>query len=524
MTSTDELPPGFNEEPAAQYQPPAPQPATKSKIDLQSAKRSAKQHDTPLDRLPPHDIQMEMGVLGCQLLDPATVPIVLDKFHHLSIHHYDLRHQTIQDAIFALFRDDQPIELITVQQRLKDNQLLDQIGGIPYLNTLQDAVPSAANLSYYLEVVLKKSTARRLIQTCTLTVGKAYEQDIDDLLLNLESDLSRFKSKSNEGLPDIIDGNQFATSEITEPVVLIEGMLHKGSKLVFGGSSKSHKTWCLLDLALSVSMGADWMGRHTKIGKVLYVNFEIQDFAWQHRINKVAEAKNQAPAPGMFNLWNLRGHSANYKVLIPKIIAKSKKDDYSLIVLDPIYKLYGETDENSAGDVADLLNSVERLASETKAAIAFGAHFAKGNASGKEAIDRISGSGVFARDPDSILVFTKHEEDDAFTVEPILRNFPPVTPFAVRWDFPLMQPDATLDPSKLKSAPGRKQTVQESSILTLLPPDGFTRKEWLEISLENGVSERTFDRLKKHLHSEGKIILSAVSGKYLPVSPKNTHS
>jgi predicted transcriptional regulator len=107
---------------------------------------------------------------------------------------------------------------------------------------------------------------------------------------------------------------------------------------------------------------------------------------------------------------------------------------------------------------------LEDLANQTGAAIAFAAHFAKGNASGKNAIDRISGSGVFARDPDSILVFTEHESENAFTIEPILRNFPYHPPFVTRWNFPLMIVDNNLDATKLKQ-PGKKK---EYNILELL--------------------------------------------------------
>jgi len=86
------------------------------------------------------------------------------------------------------------------------------------------------------------------------------------------------------------------------------------------------------------------------------------------------------------------------------------------------YKLLGAADENSATDITALLNMVESLAMHTGAAIALAGHFAKGNASGKEAIDRISGSGVFARDHDSLVVFTKHEQEGAFVMDLVLRN------------------------------------------------------------------------------------------------------
>ena len=105
------------------------------------------------------------------------------------------------------------------------------------------------------------------------------------------------------------------------------------------------------------------------------------------------------------------------------------------------------------------------LSVETEAAVVFGAHFAKGNASSKESIDRMSGSGVMARDPDSILIMTKHAEENSFTIDPTLRNFPQLEPFVVRREHPLMVRDATLDPANLKkSKAGKPPTFSPEQI------------------------------------------------------------
>jgi len=125
-------------------------------------------------------------------------------------------------------------------------------------------------------------------------------------------------------------------------------------------------------------------------------------------------------------------------------------------VPDPIYKTLQGRDENAAGDVGQVCNEIEAVAVQTGAAVAFGAHFAKGNAAAKQAIDRISGSGVFARDPDTIITATPHEEEDCFTVDMILRNFPPPGGFAIRWRYPRMVRDASLDPENLRK-PGKKK-------------------------------------------------------------------
>jgi hypothetical protein len=182
-----------------------------------------------------------------------------------------------------------------------------------------------------------------------------------------------------------------------------------------------------------------------------------------------------------------------------------KDGGYALIVLDPIYKCYGDVDENSAGAVAGLMNALESLAVETGAAVAFGAHYSKGNQAGRESIDRISGSGVFARDPDTILNFTRHEEQDAFTVELTLRNSPPVAPFVVRWLYPLMRRADDLDPAKLRKPSGRTPQHTGDDILKLLTGDGLTATKWEKAAEKRGISRRTFYRLKNTLEDSGRI-------------------
>jgi hypothetical protein len=272
-----------------------------------------------------------------------------------------------------------------------------------------------------------------------------------------------------DSLPAILDAAEFLAQGLTTPPELVSGMIHQGSKIGIGGGSKSFKTWQLLDLAVSVAYGKEWLGRKTRTGRVLYVNFEIQPRFFQSRLQAVATEKGVAINSGQLSVWNLRGKAGDFSILLPKIYDAVKRD-FALIILDPIYKLYGGfTDENNARDIAALLNAIEDLAVSTGAAVAFGAHFSKGNQAAKESIDRISGSGVFARDPDSLLMFTRHEKDDAFTVEAALRNFPPVPPFVVRWQFPLMAPDESLDPSKLKRPGGRSREHHPAELCAAIP-------------------------------------------------------
>lgn len=154
------------------------------------------------DRLPPHAPEAEQGVLGCVLLSPnECLGQCIEKLKSGPEVFYDLRHQTIYVTLVEMYDTRAAIDLITLQQRLKDKRLLDEIGGIPYLNALQDSVPSAANLAYYLEIVEEKALLRKMIHTCTEVVGRVYEHDgeVDALLDEVERDILRMSESRAEG-------------------------------------------------------------------------------------------------------------------------------------------------------------------------------------------------------------------------------------------------------------------------------------------------------------------------------------
>src|SRR5512138_3672983 len=84
-------------------------------------------------------------------------------------------------------------------------------------------------------------------------------------------------------LPDICFFEDFAADPPAPPPQVIEGVLHRGCKMMLGGTSKSNKSWCLLDLALSVASGQSWWGRRCTKMAVVYINFELQQWALAER-------------------------------------------------------------------------------------------------------------------------------------------------------------------------------------------------------------------------------------------------
>lgn len=141
----------------------------------------------------------------------------------------------------------------------------------------------------------------------------------------------------------------------------------------------------LINLAVSVSTGADFLHRPTSKGRVLFINLEIQSAFFARRIVRVCEACaiDSKSLKGNLDVWNLRGCAADLSRMLPLLLSRIHSGKYVLIVLDPSYKLLGSRDENKAGDIASLLNDLEKLAVHSGAAVAFGAHFSKGQSGGK---------------------------------------------------------------------------------------------------------------------------------------------
>lgn len=453
------------------------------------------------------DLDAENALVGSLLLDPSTVLAESRKEHSQAREYFfDLQLAHVWQAASDLVERGKECEPIALQALLKERNQFNAVEGLAWFAELMSATASAASWPYHAER-LRDLWLKRTQRDEHLRAIRAIDDgDEDRAALAARAALDAVNAViRSDGLPPIEDAATLTALNLPKPAELVYGLLHRGSKLVLGGSSKSFKTWSLIDLALAVAYGEPFWSMKTAKGRVLYLNFEVQGAFFSDRLKSVAHAKGIELEPGKLDVWNLRGHAADFRSIIPKIERQIKSEGYSLLVLDPLYKLLGDAEENNARDMSQMMNEIERLCCSSGAAVAFGSHFAKGNASNKESIDRISGSGVFARDPDSILTLTKHVEDDAFAVEATLRNFKPLQPFVVRWLHPLMRRDDDLDPAKLKQIGGRKAEHSPEDILPLLKRP-LTTTDWQRLAQqEYGIKDRSFYRLHKGLREAGRI-------------------
>ena len=191
---------------------------------------------------------------------------------------------------------------------------------------------------------------------------------------------------------------------------LIFGVLRKGHKMLLAGPSKAGKSFALIELCIAIAEGKPWLGQFSCAqGKVLYINLELDRASCLHRFKDVYTAMGLPPEHlKNIDIWNLRGASVPMDKLAPKLIRRAQKKGYMAVVLDPIYKVI-TGDENSADQMAKFCNQFDLVCRALDCAVIYCHHHSKGAQGGKRSMDRASGSGVFARDPDALIDMTELE-------------------------------------------------------------------------------------------------------------------
>ena len=224
----------------------------------------------------------------------------------------------------------------------------------------------------------------------------------------------------------------------------------------------------LMNLTISMAEGAEWLGMRCRQGKVCYVNLELDEASCIHRFKEIYAQRGLRPDHiSEIDIWNLRGHAVPMNRLAPILIHRFKDKHYEAIIIDPIYKVI-TGDENSATEMSEFCSYFDRVATEMKVAMIYCHHHSKGAIDKYDnAMDRSSGSGVFARDPDAILDMTEVKTDGCeanyrqtkgisentvltgWEFSATLREFAPMPRFRVWFRYPLHELDENGD---LKSA------------------------------------------------------------------------
>lgn len=282
----------------------------------------------------------------------------------------------------------------------------------------------------------------------------------------------KWAEESEDDLPDAESGDWDAPIHLKPDLIGMgdECILRQGAKLIVVGDSKMGKSYTLIDLAEAICVGGEWLGMQCDEGKVFYINLEIDpdEFRWrQHEVWKERpESIDNASVPKInrnFVRWNLRGHATNMDKLAPRLVRRvlqyGEPGTFKAIIIDPIYKVNGG-DDNDAKAVAKFTNTLDLIIQCCGCAVIYAHHHPKGTTGDRKSIDRMSGSGVYGRDADTVIDFSplfvpediqaSYGDATLFRAEISNRSFGKKNPIDCIFSWPRFRRDTSGKLSKLK--------------------------------------------------------------------------
>ena len=305
------------------------------------------------------------------------------------------------------------------------------------------------------------------------------------------------------------DAAEIVSETLPPPVQIVDGLVPERAKFMLGSGSKSFKTWLTLDAGLSIGHGVQFLGRETERRHVLYVNLELKADTLKRRVQVLAERKGLDVDAGWFMHLPLRGRLSGLRVsqVVDRVAEVIEHTHAEVVVLDPLYKLNLDGEENNARDQTRLFNELDRLISEAGVTLILNDHFSKGNQAEKDPLDAIRGSSAKGGDVDAAMVLRRHEVADCFRVDVIHRELPPVEPFTIGWNFPLMEVRADLDPERMKRAAGGRRPEHDPLdlcrvIVDTSPDNPITISAWADLA---GIPRRTLSTYTDDLRRQGFI-------------------
>ncbi|RMG04560.1 MAG: replicative DNA helicase [Nitrospirae bacterium] len=227
--------------------------------------------DSTLDKLPPQNLEAEQSVLGAILLDNTALHKALEIIEEGDF--YRSAHRKIFGAMIDLFNRNEAIDIITLSDILKQKNQLEEVGGVSYLSTLVNTVPTSANIRHHCRIIREKSLLRNLINSVTEIAGMVYEEGMpaDDLVDVAEKKIFEISDKriraSFSQMKDVIKESFEMIEQLYSRKEAITGIptgfrdldelttgFQRGDLIIIGGRPSMGKTTFALNIAQHVAV------------------------------------------------------------------------------------------------------------------------------------------------------------------------------------------------------------------------------------------------------------------------------
>lgn len=352
--------------------------------------------ETPINRLPPQNLEAEQSVLGSLLLDRDGIIKVADFLS--SDDFYDDKHRIIYLAILKLYDERSSIDVLTVANKLNEGGSLNKLGGMTYLTTLVNTVPSSAHIVHYAQIVRRKGTLRRLITQASDIVALGYQEDID-----LESILDQAEQKLFSVSQKYLKQNFVPLSEILHetfdrldelhrekgklrglPTGFVDldnklGGLQRSDLVILAARPSMGKTSLALDMVRQIAVSHKKavaifsleMSKDQLVDRLLAAEADVDLWKMRtgrlsdigadndferigHALGRLSEAPIYIDDSGSLNIMELR----------TKARRLAAEHAIELLVVDYLQLMQGHNQENRVQEVSEISRSLKALARE----------------------------------------------------------------------------------------------------------------------------------------------------------------
>lgn len=342
----------------------------------------------------PHDLLAEQAVLGSIFLDPDKIHIASEYLTKDSF--FKLSHGMLFNIMQDLSDKGDPIDPVSVKSALDSIGQFEQVGGMAFLASLINAVPTSAHIEHYSKVVAEKSRARKVIEDLSQSISSVYDgqKDLNEILSQTEQNLSTISSEQKKGfrpIIDVIDSTQSILDERSQKVGDVTGTstgftdfdqittgLHEDNLIIIAARPAMGKTAFALNIAQNVAKSSDKavaifsleMGAESLVERMLSAEGLIPSY--HVRTGNLSESEwrrmisaQERLARGKIFIDDTAG------IRISEIRSKAKRlaqENYGLglIVIDYLQLIEGRGRENRQQEVSEISRQLKILAKELK--------------------------------------------------------------------------------------------------------------------------------------------------------------
>lgn len=342
----------------------------------------------------PHDLLAEQAVLGSIFLDPDKIHIASEYLTKDSF--FKLSHGMLFNIMQELSDKGDPIDPVSVKSALDSIGQFEQIGGMPFLASLINSVPTSAHIEHYSKVVAEKSRARKVIEDLSHSISSVYDgqKDLNEILSQTEQNLSTISNEAKKGfrpIIDVIDSTQSILDERSQKVGDVTGTstgftdfdqittgLHEDNLIIIAARPAMGKTAFALNIAQNVAKSSDKavaifsleMGAESLVERMLSAEGLIPSY--HVRTGNLSESEwrrmisaQERLAKGKIFIDDTAG------IRISEIRSKAKRlaqenGGLGLIVIDYLQLIEGRGRENRQQEVSEISRQLKIIAKELK--------------------------------------------------------------------------------------------------------------------------------------------------------------